>query len=228
MSTCKAPSLLLNLPKELQLTIWEYVLIEPEPIPFFEVQSIAVSDNPVQACPLQHRLRWTVPALLQTCHSARVEGIRIFYSNNTFVLQQGVPLGPYEEIKTLFQKSWDRLLYVKHFGVEYKLPSTTVFLLLGHRKLTQDKYTFLFEYDAAPSQQRPLAALEFWETDVCLCVIEASIQKRHYSALADYTKAMVAFLASFGEMISNNELRVLRHCANCGKRMLEQKPRSLT
>ncbi|KAM0718591.1 hypothetical protein Q7P37_005661 [Cladosporium fusiforme] len=217
-----APSLLL-LPKELQLTIWEYVLIEPGPIPFFDVDC---TSNPDDTIHRKDRLRWTVPALLQTCRSSRIEGIPIYYSRNTFVIRHDSFLGSYEEVRALFERSWTNLLLVKCFGVEYRLQSGTAFLLQGHRITSKGVYSFQFEFDAALSHQRPLAAWEFWETDVCLCIIEASVQKRRYSALADYTRAMVAFLASFGEKIRNNELRVQRHCRECGKGMLEQKPRS--
>lgn len=157
-----------------------------------------------------------------------MEGIPIFYSNNTFVLRHGAAFRKYDEMKSLFQEYWTYLLLIKCFGIEYRLPSGTAFLLQGHRKLTQGEYSFHFEFDAAPSQQRPLAALEFWETDVCLCIIEASVQQRHYPTLEGHTRAMIAFLACLGEKISNNELRVQRHCRDCGKGMLEQKPRSST
>ena len=56
-------------------------------------------------------------------------------------------------------------------------------------------------------------------------MIGSIIGKRQYSTLMGYTEAMIAFLASFAEKMSKNELRVLRQCEQCGKRMIEQKPR---
>jgi hypothetical protein len=51
------------------------------------------------------------------------------------------------------------------------------------------------------------------------------IKKRRYATIREFTDAMIAFLASFAEKMSKNELRVLRYCGECGKKMVEQKPR---
>jgi hypothetical protein len=56
-------------------------------------------------------------------------------------------------------------------------------------------------------------------------MIDSIIDRRQYSTMMDYTEAMIAFLASFAEKMSNNELRVLRYCGQCNKKMVEQKPR---
>lgn len=56
-------------------------------------------------------------------------------------------------------------------------------------------------------------------------MIKAMIKKRRYATIGEFTDAMIAFLASFAEKMSRNELRVLRHCRECGKKMVEQKPR---
>jgi hypothetical protein len=56
-------------------------------------------------------------------------------------------------------------------------------------------------------------------------MIKSMIKKRRYATICDFTDAMIAFLASFAEKMSKNELRVLRYCGECGKKMVEQKPR---
>jgi hypothetical protein len=218
-------SRLLQLPKELLLTIWEFTLAESNSVPFFETHS----SNKDEPAGNSNRtiLRWRryTPPLLQACHICRVEGVPVFYANNTFILRHEPVFDDYQQAYALFKKYWQNLMMVTDFGIEYKLPSSNVFLLRGQREKISDGYRFRFTSDAAPPHQRPLTALEASETDNCLCMIDSIIGKRQYSTLMGFTEAMVAFLASFAEKMSKNELRVLRHCGQCGKRMVEQKPR---
>ena len=79
------PGRLLQLPKELQLIIWEFALIEPDAVPFFTTETMERRDTKNSSD--KKCLRWNTPSLLQVCHSCRVEGISIFYSNNLFVLR---------------------------------------------------------------------------------------------------------------------------------------------
>jgi hypothetical protein len=216
---------LLQLPKELQLTIWEFALAEQDPIPFFTTKSHKTADQSENRNRGRKRLRWYIPPLLQTCHTCRIEGIPVFYTSNMFILQHKPIFDDYQHANNMFRRYRQYLTLITDFGIEYKLPSSNAFLLRGQRKLVQDGYMFEFSSDAAPSHQRPLTALEASETDSCLCMIKSMIKKRSYSTAADYTDAMIAFLASFGEKMTKNELRVLRHCGECGKKMVEQKPR---
>lgn len=221
---------LLQLPKELQLTIWEFVLVDLAPIPFFTTAIAEKVDNSIVSHPdSDHvkRLKWYTPPLLQACHSCRAEGTPIFYSNNTFILQHEPTFSAYQQAFALFKRQWHHLLLVTDFGIEYQLPSSTTFILHGKRILVDDRYTFHFTSDASHSHQRPLTALEASETDTCLCMIESMVKDRQYSSIVDYTDAMIAFLALFGEKMYKNKLRVLRHCMQCGKKMVEQKPRQL-
>lgn len=226
-------SRLLQLPKELQLTIWEFVLLEPDPISFFETKAITeeIEQGKVSRRPSDPgkalKLKWYTPSLLQTCHACRVEGASILYSGNTFVLRHESTLSAYQQAFSLFKRHWQHLLLVTDFGIEYQLPSLTTFILHGRRVLVDDRYTFRFTSDASPSHQRPLTAQEASETDTCLCMIESTVKNRRFSSTIDCTDAMIAFLASFGEKMCKNELRVLRHCGQCGKKMVEQKPRQL-
>ena len=218
-------SRLLQLPKELLLTIWEFTLAESNPIPFLETQQFDKNDLAINNSRTASRWRWYTPPLLQVCQTCRVEGLPVFYSNNTFVLRHEPVLDDYQQAYTLFKKYWQYLMRVTDFGIEYQLPSSNIFLLRGQREKVCDEYRFRFTSDASPSHQRPLTALEASETDNCLCMIDSIIDRRQYSTLMDYTEAMIAFLASFAEKMSKNELRVLRHCGQCGKKMVEQKPR---
>lgn len=165
-----------------------------------------------------------MPPLLQTCHSVRLEGLPVFYSSNTFILQHKNVFFFYQEAYAKFQQNAHYLSLITDFGVEYTLPSSNTFLLHGQRKWIDNAYTFTFTSDAAASHQRPLTASEASETDSCLCMIKSMIKKRRYSTVAESTEAMIAFLASFAEKLSWNELRVLRFCAECGKKKIEQKP----
>jgi len=216
-------SRLLQLPKELLLTIWEFTLAENNPIPFLETHSFDKRDPANNHTP--PRWRWYTPPLLQVCQTCRVEGLPVFYGNNIFVLRHEPILFDYHQAYALFKKYWHHLMRVTEFGIEYQLPSSNVFLLRGQRERTGDGYRFRFTSDASPSHQRPLTALESSETDNCLCMIDSIIDRRQYSTMMDYTEAMIAFLASFAEKMSNNELRVLRYCGQCNKKMVEQKPR---
>jgi hypothetical protein len=218
-------SQLLQLPKELLLTIWEFTLAESNPIPFLETRPFDNDGPAINNDRSTSRWRWYTPPLLQVCHICRAEGLPVYYANNTFVLRHEPEFDDYQQAYTLFKKYWQRLMRVTDFGIEYKLPSSNVFLLRGQREKVCDEYRFRFTSDAAPSHQRPLTAMEASETDNCLCMIDSIIDKRQYSTLMDYTEAMIAFLASFAEKMSKNELRVLRYCGQCGKRMVEQKPR---
>jgi hypothetical protein len=217
-------SRLLQLPKELQLNIWEYALAERDPIPFFTTTSPHIAGNSRRSGP--KTLRWYIPPLLQTCRTCRIEGLPAFYASNIFILQHEPIFENYQQAQTLFKRYWHHLLLINNFGIEYKLPSSNTFLLRGQRKLVDNEYTFEFVSDAAPSHQRPLTELEASETDSCLCMIKLMIKKRRYATIHEYTDAMIAFLAAFAEKVSKNELRVLRYCGECGKKMVEQKPRS--
>jgi hypothetical protein len=216
-------SRLLQLPKELQLSIWEFALAEHDPIPFFATDETQIKDHPRSS--INRRLKWYIPPLLQTCRTFRIEGLPVFYSSNIFILQHGPIFDDYQHAHTLFRRYWHHLTLITDFGIEYKLPSSNTFLLRGQRRLIDDGYTFDFSSDAAPSHQRPLTALEASETDSCLCMIKAMVKKRLYATVCDFTDAMIAFLAAFGEKMTKNELRVLRFCGDCGKKMVEQKPR---
>jgi len=217
-------SRLLQLPKELQLNIWEFALAEHDPIPFFTTGSSQITgSNPRRSRP--KTLRWYIPPLLQTCRTCRIEGLPAFYASNIFILQHQPIFDDYEQAHTSFERYWHYLALITDFGIEYQLPSTTTFLLRGQRKLIDNEYTFEFTTDAAPSHQRPLTALEASETNSCLCMIKSMIKKRRYATVRESTDAMIAFLAAFAEKMSRNELRVLRYCGECGKRMVEQKPR---
>jgi hypothetical protein len=218
-------SQLLQLPKELLLTIWEFTLAETNPITFLETHTFDKDEPTINNVRTTSRWRWYTPPLLQVCRTCRVEGSPVFYGNNTFVLRHEPVLDDYQQAYTLFKKHWQHLMRVTDFGIEYQLPSSNVFILRGQREKDCDGYRFRFTSDAAPSHQRPLTALEASETDNCLCMIDSVIDKRQYPTLMDYTEAMIAFLASFSEKMSKNELRVLRPCGQCGKRMVEQKPR---
>jgi hypothetical protein len=216
-------SRLLQLPKELQLTIWEFALIESAPIPFFFARPSRTGRSSFSRP--NRTLKWRVPPLLQTCHSIRIESIPIFYPSNMFILKHLPIFDDYQHAYDMFRQFLGYLTLVTSFGIEYKLPSSNSFLLRGQRKLVDNEYTFEFSSDAAQSHQRPLTAYEASETDNCLCMIESMIKKRRYATVAEYTDAMIAFLASFGEKMTKNELRVLRRCGECGKKMVEQKPR---
>jgi len=219
-------SQLLQLPKELLLTIWEFALAESNPVPFFETHSSSSENEPAGGSNrTRSRWRWHIPPLLQACQTCRVEGLPVFYANNTFILRHEPIFDDYQQAYALFKNYWSYFLLVTDFGIEYKLPSSNVFLLRGQREKISNEYGFHFTSDAAPPHQRPLTALEDSETDNCLCMIGSIIGKRQYSTLMGYTEAMIAFLASFAEKMSKNELRVLRQCEQCGKRMIEQKPR---
>lgn len=224
-NTVLQSSQLLQLPKELLLTIWEFTLAESNPIPFLETHTFDKDELSGNNSRPASRWRWYIPPLLQACRTCRVEGLPVFYGNNTFVLRHEPVIDNYQQAYGLFKNYWQYLMRVTDFGIEYKLPSSNVFILRGQRENVGDKYTFRFTSDAAPLHQRPLTELEASETDNCLCMIHSIITKRQYSTLMDYTEAMIAFLASFAEKMSKNELRVLRHCGQCGKRMVEQKPR---
>lgn len=216
-------SRLLQLPKELQLNIWEYALAEQDPIPFFTTESPHIRGNSRRLGP--KTLRWYIPPLLQTCQTCRIEGLPAFYASNIFILEHEPIFDDYQQAHTLFKRYRHHLALITDFGIEYKLPSSTTFLLHGQRKLLDNEYTFEFTSDAAPCHQRPLTALEASETDSCLCMIKAMIKKRRYATIREYTDAMIAFLAAFAEKMAKNELRVLRFCGECGKKMVEQKPR---
>lgn len=222
-TTYSPSSRLLQLPAELQLNIWEYVLVEHDPIPFFTIQTSKIEDQ--SEIQRRKRLRWYIPPLLQTCHTCRIEGLPVFYASNIFILQHEPIFDDYQQAYETFRRYWQYLTLITEFGIEYKLPSSNAFLLRGQRRLVDNEYVFEFTSDAAPSHQRPLTALEASETDSCLCMIKSMIKKRRYSTIVEYTDAMVAFLASFGEKMARNELRVLRYCVDCGKKMVEQKPR---
>jgi len=56
-------------------------------------------------------------------------------------------------------------------------------------------------------------------------MLTSIIKKHRYATIREYTDAMIAFLAAFAEKMAKNELRVLRYCGECGKKMVEQKPR---
>jgi hypothetical protein len=217
-------SRLLQLPKELQLNIWEYALAEHDPIPFFTTKAPQITDNSRRRSGPE-TLRWYTPPLLQTCRTCRIEGLPAFYASNTFILQHEPIFDNYEQAHILLNRYWHHLTLITDFGIEYKLPSTTTFLLRGQRRLIDNEYTFEFTSDAAPSHQRPLTALESSETDSCLCMINSMTKKRRYATNREFTDAMIAFLAAFAEKMSKNELRVLRYCGECGKKMVEQKPR---
>jgi hypothetical protein len=217
-------SRLLQLPKELQLNIWEYALAEHDPIPFFTPSSPQIPGNSRRRSGPK-TLRWYIPPLLQTCRTCRIEGLPAFYASNLFILQHEPIFDDYEQAHASLNRYWHHLALITDFGIEYKLPSTTTFLLRGQRRLLDNEYTFEFTSDAAPSHQRPLKALEASETDSCLCMIKSMIKKRRYATIREFTDAMIAFLASFAEKMSKNELRVLRYCGECGKKMVEQKPR---
>lgn len=219
-------SRLLQLPKELQLVIWEYSLAEYDPIAFFTAGSSQFTTRSDDQN--SKRFKWYIPPLLQTCHSCRIEGIPVFYTINTFVLQSYPIFSDYQQAHALFQRYRHYLELVIDFGIEYKLPSLNTFLLRGQRRLVANNYTFKFSSDAASSHQRPLTALEASETDGCLCMINSMIKRRRYSTVIEYTDAMIAFLASFAEKMSKNVIRVLRSCEDCGKKMIEQKPRRPT
>lgn len=223
-----SPNRLLQLPKELQLNIWEYALAEQDPIPFFTTKSYKAEDQSENRNRPNKRLRWYIPPLLQTCRTCRIEGLPAFYTSNIFILQHKPIFDDYPQAHVIFQQYRQYLSLITEFGIEYKLPSSNAFLLRGQRRLVDNEYKFEFSTDAAPSHQRPLTALEASETDSCLCMIKSMIKKGSYSTVADYTDAMIAFLASFGEKMAKNELRVLRHCGECGKKMVEQKPRRLS
>jgi hypothetical protein len=216
-------SRLLQLPKELQLSIWEFALAEHDPIPFFTAGSSQIIDHSRSLNNI--RLKWYIPPLLQTCRTCRIEGLPVFYESNIFILQHEPIFDDYQHAHTLFRRYWQHLTLITDFGIEYKLPSSNTFLLRGQRRLVDNGYTFDFSSDAAPSHQRPLTALEASETDSCLCMIKAMIKKRRYTTICDFTDAMIVFLAAFGEKMTKNELRVLRFCGDCGKKMVEQKPR---
>lgn len=220
------PSRLLQLPKELQLVIWEFTLAESDAIPFFTTESSqdATDSNNRSS----KRLRWYTPPLLQTCHFCRIEGTPVFYTINTFILPSYPLFDDYSQAHALLSKYHHYLVLVTEFGIEYKLPSSSTFLLRGRRRRVCNSYTFDFSSDAASSHQRPLTALEASETDSCLCMINSMIKERRFSTVIDYTNAMIAFIASFAEKVSKNELRVLRYCEDCGKKMVEQKPRRPT
>jgi len=218
-------SRLLQLPKELQLNIWEYALAEQDPIPFFTTGSPQTTGNPRRS--RSKTLRWYIPPLLQTCRTCRIEGLPVFYASNIFILEHEPIFDDYQKAYTLLKQYWHHLALITDFGIEYKLPSSTTFLLRGQRRLIDNEYTFEFTSDAAPSHQRPLTALEASETDSCLCMIKSMIKKRAYATVREYTDAMIAFLAAFAEKMARNELRVLRYCSECGKKMVEQKPRRL-
>lgn len=220
------PSRLLQLPKELQLVIWEFSLAECEPVPFFIVESLQDATNSYDQS--NKGLRWYIPPLLQTCHSCRIEGTPVFYTTNTFILRSYPIFDNYQQAHALLSKYHHYLMLVTEFGIEYRLPSSSTFLLRGQRRLVSDSYTFQFSSDAALSHPRPLTALEASETDSCLCMIDSMIKERRFPTIFDYTNAMIAFLASFAEKVSRNELRVLRYCEDCGKKMVEQKPRRPT
>ena len=216
-------SRLLQLPKELQSNIWEYALIEQDPIPFFTTGSPHTPGNSRRSCP--KTLRWYIPPLLQTCRTCRIEGLPVFYASNLFILEHEPIFDDYDQALTLFERYWHHLASFSDFGIECKLPSSTTFLLRGQRKLLDNGYAFEFTSDAAPSHQRPLTALEASETDSCLCMIKSMIKKRRYATIREYANVMIAFLAAFAEKMARNELRVLRCCGECGKKMVEQKPR---
>lgn len=217
-------SRLLQLPKELQSNIWEYALAEHDPIAFFTTSSPQKTGNSRRRSGPK-TLRWYIPPLLQTCRTCRIEGLPAFYASNTFILQHEPIFDDYERAHASFKRYWHHLALITDFGIEYKLPSTTTFLLRGQRRLLENEYAFNFTSDAAQSHQRPLTALEASETDSCLCMIKSMIKKRRYATIREFTDAMIDFLASFAEKMSRNELRVLRYCGECGKKMVEQKPR---
>jgi hypothetical protein len=176
-------SRLLQLPKELQLSIWEFALAEHDPIPFFTAGSSQIIDHSRSLNNI--RLKWYIPPLLQTCRTCRIEGLPVFYGSNIFILQHEPIFDDYQHAHTLFRRYWQHLTLITDFGVEYKLPSSNTFLLRGQRRLVDNGYT----------------------------------------TICDFTDAMIAFLAAFGEKMTKNELRVLRFCGDCGKKMVEQKPR---
>ena len=218
-------SRLLQLPKELQLNIWEYALAEHDQIPFFTMGSSQTTGSNSSRRSHPKALRWYIPPLLQTCRTCRLEGLPAFYASNIFILEHEPIFDDYQQAHAMFKRYWDYLVLIPHFGIEYKLPSSTTFLLHGQRRLIDNEYTFDFTSDAAPTHPRPLTALEASETDSCLCMIKSMIKKRRYATIREYTDAMIAFLAAFAEKMAHNELRVLRYCGECGKKMLEQKPR---
>lgn len=221
---CNLPqSSLLRLPKELQLTIWEFALIEDHPIPLFHRRPGL--DTKEQTRQPSDSLQWNVPALLQTCQSIRAESTPIYYSNNTFILQDDLVLGSYEYTSSLLKNFLSYIELMSSFAIEYKLPSSTVFSLQGQRMLADGEYSLELHSEASTSHQRPLTFLETVETDMCLCTIRETVHKRHFSSTLGFTNAIIAFLSSFGEKMSEYELRVLRPCEYCGKRMIEQKPR---
>ena len=217
-------SRLLQLPKELQLSIWELALAEQDHIPFFTTEP---SQDEIRrfGSRSKKRIRWYIPPLLQTCRTCRIEGAPVLYASNLFILRHEPFFEDYQQAHALFRRYWHRLRFITDFGIEYKLPSSNTFLLRGRRRLIDNEYAFEFSSDAAPSHQRPLTALEASETDSCLCMVKSMIKKRRYATTHDFTDAMIAFLAAFGEKMTRHELRVLRHCGECGKKMVEQKPR---
>ena len=215
---------LLQLPKELQLNIWEFVLAEHDPIPFFATKPSQITGGNSRRSG-QQSLRWSIPPLLQTCRTCRIEGLPVYYASNIFILQHEPIFDDRQQAQALFKRYWHYFALITDFGIEYKLPSSTTFLLRAQRRPLDNGYTFDFSSDAAPSHDRPLTALQASETDACLCMITSMVTKLQYPTIREYTDAMIAFLAAFAEKMAKNELRVLRCCDDCGKKMVEQKPR---
>lgn len=217
------PDGLLQLPKELQLIIWEFTLIEPDTVPFFTRKT--TEDTRLDDTSGTKGLRWNIPSLLQVCRSCRVEGTPIFYSNNLFVLRHERSLTDFDAIRALLERFEGYLSMVGDFGLEFEVSPSTMALLRGHKALDDRVYAFQFTSDAAPSHQRPLTAVQKAETDICFCHINASNHMRQYQTLSNCTRAMIGFLASFGAQLSQCELRVTRDCGRCEKKMLEQRTR---
>lgn len=120
-------SRLLQLPKELQLNIWEYALAEQDPIPFFTTGSPQTTGDPRRS--RSKTLRWYIPPLLQTCRTCRIEGLPVFYASNIFILEHEPIFDDYQKAYTLLKQYWHHLALITDFGIEYKLPSSTTFLL---------------------------------------------------------------------------------------------------
>lgn len=67
---------LFALPAELRNKIYEYALIDQDPIPLYFTHR---ADRITQSCP--------GPALLQVCHQIRFEATAMYYTNNTFTIK---------------------------------------------------------------------------------------------------------------------------------------------
>ena len=108
-------SRLLQLPKELQLNIWEYALTEQDPIPFFTTGSPHTPGNPRRSRP--KTLRWYIPPLLQACRTCRIEGLPVFYASNIFILEHEPIFDDFDQAHNLFERYWHHLASITDFGM---------------------------------------------------------------------------------------------------------------